>query len=118
MAQTNFSEVKANSGQFGTSQELTDNGAIAIKQGVVTLNKAGAIAATIANPTAGDDDFKRLTIVSVVAQTHTVTLTGGFGGGGGGEDVATFSGVIGDSLSLKAYQGKWYIIGAHQVSIA
>jgi hypothetical protein len=76
------------------------------------------VAATLANPTAGADDFKRLTIVNAQAQANTVTLTGGFGGGGAGEDVCTFSGVIGDCLSLMAYGGKWYITGSHQATIA
>lgn len=118
MAQTNFTEVKADSGQFGTSEELTSNGAINIKDGVVTLNKDGILAATLANPIATTDDFKRLRIIAATANAHTVTVTGGFGGGGSGEDIATFSGVIGDTLSLIAYQGKWYITGTHQVTIA
>lgn len=99
-------------------QTLTDNGAITIKNGVVSLNKAGVIAATLANPTATTDDFKRLTILALQAQANTVTVTGGFGNGGSGEDVATFSGAIGDNLNLMAYQGYWYITGAHQVTVA
>lgn len=100
------------------AQTLTDNGAITVKNGICLLNKAGAIAATLANPTDVTDDFKRLSIRSLTAQAHTVTLTGGFGNGGSGEDVATFSGAIGDGLELMAYGGFWYITGAHQVSVA
>lgn len=102
------------------TQNLVADGAIAIKNGVVTIAKtvAGVVAATLANPVAGDDDFKRLTIISNQAQANTVTLTGGFGGGGGGEDVATASGVIGDTLELMAYNGKWYIQGIHQWTVA
>ena len=33
-------------------------------------------------------------------------------------DADTFSGAIGDTLSLIAYGGKWYIIGSHQATIA
>ena len=76
------------------------------------------MAATLADPTATTDDFKRLTIISGQAQANTVTSAGTFGGGGAGEDVCTFSGQIGDSLSLIAYGGKWYITGAHQATIA
>lgn len=101
-----------------SAQTLTDDGAITVKNGICLLNKAGAIAATLANPTATTDDFKRLSIRSLTAQAHTVTVTGGFGNGGSGEDVATFSGVIGDGIELMAYQGYWYITGAHQVSVA
>ena len=99
-------------------QTLTDTGAITAKNGICLLNKAGVIAATLANPTAGTDDFKRLSIRSLTAQAHTVTVTGGFGNGGSGEDVATFSGVIGDGIELMAYNGYWYITGAHQVTVA
>lgn len=99
-------------------QTLTDNGAITVKNGICLLNKAGIIAATLANPTATTDDFKRLTIRSLTAQAHTITVTGGFGNGGSGEDVATLSGVIGDGLELMAYQGYWYIQGGHQFTVA
>lgn len=125
MAETNLDILVVNQLLVGdqelfapTSQVLTDDGAITVKNGVCALNKAGAIAATLANPTADTDDFKRLSIVSLTAQAHTVTVTGGFGGGGGGEDIATFSGVIGDGIDLIAYQGKWYLQGAHQVTVA
>lgn len=101
-----------------STQTMTADGAITIKNGVVALNKAGVLAATLANPTATTDDFKRLTILALQAQANTVTVTGGFGNGGNGEDVATFSGVIGDNLNLIAYQGYWYITGAHQVTVA
>lgn len=100
------------------TQTLTDNGAITIKNGVCLLNKAGAIAATLANPTDVTDDHKRLSVRSLTAQAHTLTLTGGFGNGGTGEDVATFSGVIGDGIELIAFGGKWYITGSHQVTVA
>lgn len=100
------------------AQTLTDTGAISIKNGIVKLNKAGAIAATLANPTDVTDDGKRLTILSLTAQAHTVTVTGGFGNGSTGEDVATFSGAIGDNINLIASGGYWYITGAHQVTVA
>ena len=99
-------------------QELTADGAITIKSGVVKLNKAGVLAATLANPTDVTDDNKELMIFAAQAQANTVTVTGGFGGGGAGEDVATFSGVIGDNITLRAFGGKWYIKGYHQVTIA
>ena len=101
-------------------QLLVADGAITVKNGICVIAKtvAGAVAATLADPTTGTDDFKRLTIISGQAQANTVTSAGTFGGGGAGEDVCTFSGQIGDSLSLIAYGGKWYITGAHQATIA
>ena len=101
-------------------QLLVADGAITVKNGVCKIAKtvAGAVAATLANPTDVTDDFKRLVIISNQAQANTVTVTGGFGNGGEGEDVATFSGAIGDCLSLIAHGGKWYITGTHQCTIA
>ena len=94
-----------------TGQVLTDDGAITIKSGVVILNKAGAIAATLAAPTATTDDYKVLHIVSITAQAHTITATTiGFNAGDAASDVATLGGAIGDGLSVVAYQGEWYVI--------
>ena len=99
-------------------QTLTGDGAITLKNGVVELNKAGAIAATIANPTATNDDYNRLTIVALTAQANTVTCTGGFGNGGASKDVATYGGAIGDNLNLMAYQGFWYVTGSQGITLA
>lgn len=101
-------------------QLLVADGAITVKNGICLIAKtvAGPVAATLADPTAGTDDFKRLMIISNQAQTNTVTSASSFGGGGGGEDICTFSGVIGDSLSLMAYGGKWYVVGFDQATIA
>lgn len=103
-----------------TAQLLVADGAITVKNGICLIAKtvAGVVAATLADPTATTDDYKRLLIVSNQAQLNTVTSASSFGGGGAGEDVCTFSGAIGDSLELVAYQGKWYITGGHQFTIA
>ena len=100
------------------AQTMTADGAITINNGVVKLNKAGVLAATLANPVDVTDDGKRLTILALQAQANTVTVTGGFGNGGAGEDVATFSGAVGDNINLIANGGYWYITGAHQVTVA
>lgn len=101
-------------------QLLVADGAITVKNGVCKIAKtvAGVVAATLADPTDVTDDFKRLTIISNQAQANTVTSASSFGGGGAGEDVATFSGAVGDSLELIAHGGKWYVVGAHQCTIA
>lgn len=103
-----------------SAQLLVADGAITVKNGICLIAKtiAGAVAATLADPTATTDDYKRLVIVSNQAQANTVTSASSFGGGGAGEDVCTFSGAIGDSLELMAYQGKWYVTGGHQFTIA
>jgi hypothetical protein len=94
------------------------DGAITAKSGVVAITKSGVAALTLANPTAGTDDFKILRILSTTANAHTVTCTGGFGEGGALYDVATFAAAKGAALNLMAYQGFWYVIGAHAVTIA
>lgn len=101
-------------------QLLVADGAITVKNGACFIAKTveGVVAATLADPTATTDDFKRLLIVSNQAQANTVTSASSFGGGGAGEDVATFSGAVGDTLCLMAYGGKWYVTGAHQCTIA
>lgn len=90
------------------TQEITADGAITIKSGIVILNKAGAIAATLADPTATTDDGKVLTVISKTAQAHTVTIAGGLNGGGASADVGTFGGAIGDQFTVVAWAGKWY----------
>jgi hypothetical protein len=101
-------------------QLLVADGPITVKNGACFIAKtvAGVVAATLADPTATTDDFKRLTIVSNQAQANTVTSASSFGGGGAGEDVITFSGEIGDTVELLAYGGKWYIVGGHQFAVA
>lgn len=103
-----------------TLQTLAADGAITVKNGVCIISKTvpGVVAATLADPTTGTDDFKRLTIINGTAHASTVTSASSFGGGGAGEDVATFSGVVGDVLNLMAYAGKWYVIGYHQCTLA
>jgi len=99
-------------------QALTGDGEITQKNGVATLNKGAAIAATIVQPTATTDDFKRLKIISLTAQAHTVTIPATGWGGNVALTVATCSGAIGDCIDLIAYQGIWYVTNVHQVTFA
>jgi hypothetical protein len=101
-------------------QTLVADGAITVKNGICIIAKtvAGVVNATLADPTAGDDDFKRLTIINGQTQANVITSASSFGGGGGGEDVATFAADVGNTLCLMAYGGKWYVTGSHQVTIA
>lgn len=98
-----------------TLQAMTDDGAISIKNGIVTLSKGSAIAATLAAPAAGDNG-KILTVYSLTAQAHTVTVTGS--PATTGDDVATFTNTIGNSITWRAYNQKWYVMGALGVDVA
>lgn len=99
-------------------QAMTGDGAITIKNGIVTLSKAGVLAATLADPTATTDDYKRLVISALTAQAHTVTIAGGLAGGAAATNVATFGGAIGNSVELIAYNGKWHCAGVSGVTFA
>lgn len=86
------------------------DGAIAVKTGSVYITKAGIAVLTIADPVAGTDDGCELTVIATTAFAHTVSNAAGsgFNAGGAATDVATFGGARGDSMTLEAYQGKWY----------
>ena len=75
----------------------------------MVLNKAGVIAATIADPTTGVHDGVQMSFVSVVAQAHTLIAPSGFNGTG---TTATWGGAKGDGVQLIAYAGKWYSEGS------
>jgi hypothetical protein len=86
---------------------LVASAAIAQKQGAVRLGSAGALAMTLADPTTGTDDGKRLTLVASTAHAHVITVTGGIGAGT--NNTITLGGAIGDMTELEAIAGKWFI---------
>ena len=79
---------------------------------VVYINKATAIAATIALP--ANDQTNTITFISTTAAAHVVTMTGN----PGGSDVATFTAVIGASFTIKAQPGAWSILATGLVTVA
>ncbi|HEX2907414.1 MAG TPA: hypothetical protein VHO69_11170 [Phototrophicaceae bacterium] len=87
------------------------DGAITLKDGFVFITKATAAVLTLADPVAGTDDGKEITVISKTAAAHTVTIAGGLNGAGAGADVGTFSAVIGNRFSVVAHNGKWYSSG-------
>jgi len=116
MSLTHFDGVAQN--QY---EELDGDGAISIKWGTVVIQADVSNVAhtlTIADPTAGDDDGAILHIIDTAGAAHTLAPGSSFGNGGSGENLATFSGVKGDNLTLRAWGGYWYVIGAHQVAIS
>lgn len=102
------------------AQTLAADGAITVKNGVCVISKTipGVVAATLADPVTGTDDYKRLVIINGTAHASTITSASSFGGGGAARDVATFGGAVGDTLTLLAYGGKWYVIGAFGATLA
>lgn len=88
--------------------DYTTAGAITQKSGNVTLSGAGALAMSLADPTAVTDDGKRLTIVCKTAHANVLTVTGGLGGGA--HNTITFGGAVGDLTELEALGGKWFLL--------
>lgn len=91
----------------------TADGAIALptlggsKTVLITKNSAAAL--TLASPD-GVPDGTVLTVLSTSAFAHTVTQASiGFNGGGGASDVATFGAAIGNSITVVAYGGVWFV---------
>lgn len=121
MGITHFDELVVDKGPFSRHDEdISSDTDISITSGLVTLSAnlcITGLAIGLPNPVATDDDFKRLAITDLAGAAHKVTPVTPFGNGGANEAVATFSGVIGDTLELEAYQGYWYVIGKHQIVI-
>lgn len=94
------------------------SGAIAVpdRNATIVLAKAGVGAMTLADPTQ-DMDGRVLNILSSTAQAHTVTNTTGYNGAGTTGDVATFGGAIGDNMTIKAVNKKWYVTDLRNVTL-
>ncbi len=100
------------------------DGAITVKGGTVFITKGSAAVLTLAPPVAGEqisggDDGKLLEIVSTTAFAHTVTCaTAGFNDLGAAGDVATFGAAKGNGLTLRAYNGDWWVVGSIGITLA
>lgn len=102
----------------GAEVALID-GAIVTKNGLVVITKGSAAALTLAAPSAGADDGKRLLIVSATAFAHVVTqTTPGINNLSTSGDVATWTNAVGNGMELVAYNGVWYTVSTRNVSIA
>ncbi len=89
-----------------------------LKQNVFVKLKSGAGSAmTIGDPGYGVEGVEMI-IQAEDAQAYTLTNATGFNGGGGGADVATYSGVVGDNMHIKAVSGTWKTIATRNVTIA
>ena len=126
-----ISQVMAPPEGEATSVEIT------ARSGVVIVpddgeDTPGPIAMTLYGPAATVDDGKILTIITVAAEEHTLTLLGaddeegptasaGFNGDAS-KNLATWDGgsgdvAIGDCLQLLAYGGVWYVLGSQNVTL-
>lgn len=112
LAQTTGSGLLADTNLIA-GQNIAIDGAINPVAGNVVISKAGILAGTLAAPTTPAQDYTILRIVSLTANAHVITgPAAGFNAGGAGADVATFTtAAIGNSLTLMAFGGVWYIVG-------
>jgi hypothetical protein len=118
IADSKWVQLRINGYSFqGNLQEYdyTAAGAIAIAPGVHKVN-GSTLAMTLADPSPIHNGML-LTVTAANASAHTLAPGSSFGGGGSGENLATFSGAIGDSITLIAQDSLWYIVGAHQVTV-
>jgi hypothetical protein len=88
---------------------------------VYAITNAGVTALTLAAPTAGaqsagGDDGVEIEIRSTTAFAHTLTATGLLQTGTANVNVGTFSAFAGAGIWLLAYNGKWIVKSAPQVT--
>jgi len=117
--------IPAPEGQAGNPDAIvavTADGAIAVPQVNTTyfVTKSGAAAMTLVDPTADTHDGVRLTFIATLAQADTLdnSAGSGFSGVGAGADIGTFGGAIADYISIIAYQGIWWELENHNVTLA
>jgi len=84
------------------------SGAIPVQSGSIALNGAGALAMTLALPTAAQDGT---TIFIAAATAHAHTVTTPANGIDGALHIATFA-AKGDNVELRAINGTWNVVGA------
>jgi hypothetical protein len=83
----------------------------------IVNNSTGADAMTLGAPTAGVDDNLSISIYSNTAEAHTLTATGLLQTGQSGKTgVITFAAYAGSGVQLRAYQGKWQVLGGQSLT--
>ena len=107
--------------QAEDNQSYAVNGAIDVsllkaRHTVITLNKAGVQAMTLAAPSKAQDGIM-VTILSVTANAHTVTYTAGFYADTTSSDVATYAAKAGASMTIIARGGTWGVVALANVTL-
>lgn len=82
--------------------------------GFCPVTTAGVNAMTLATPSAGTDDGKRLSVVDTGGHAHTITTAANKIAPS--HDTVTFNGTIGSFVVLVAYNGLWYVLGSSGVA--
>lgn len=94
--------------------------AIEISRGDVhVLNRSGAVnSSTLADPDSVLDEGRVIWVTNGTTQANTITITNGLGGSGGGYTTLTFLAVVAANATLRAYGGKWYLIGQYGTTVS
>jgi hypothetical protein len=82
------------------------------------ITTGSADLATIAAPVKGADDNLSIAIYSSTAFAHTLTSTGNMSTGSANVNKATFAAFAGAGVTLRAYQGKWQVIGSTGITFS
>jgi hypothetical protein len=80
------------------------------------VNTGSADAMTLGAPTVGVDDNVSIVIYSATAFAHTLTATGLLQTGQNKTGVLTFAAFAGCGCVLRAFNGKWQVIGSQTMT--
>jgi len=94
--------------------------AIDISRGDIhILNRTGNVnQATLADPDLVVDEGRVIWVKNGTTQANTITITNGLGGSGGGYTTLTFLAVVAANAVLRAYGGKWYLVGQYGITVS
>lgn len=99
-------------------QLITGDGAITNKEGIVVFTKGSAGAITLADPTATTDDGKRMICIAGSAQAHVITNAADGFNAKGSSGTVTYTAALGNSCTLVAHAGHWYVVNNTGVTVA
>ena len=103
---------------YSTDTTIAGDGAVDFSLGdLFLLTKGSAAAITLADPAASDNG-RVICIRSGSAFAHVITLASGIGGVTSTDDVITFTNRASASITLKAINGKWWVVGSYLAAIA
>lgn len=96
---------------------LTTDGVIApFVSATNFITKVGSANLTLAAPIATVNDGNRIEIISTTPFAHVISAIGLLQTGTSAVNYITFGAFPGASVVLKAYQGKWIVLGSNAVS--
>lgn len=108
--------IDANGGAQKAPTLIAADGAIPVIAGFYEITKGSAAALTLAAPVAGTQDGMAISITSATAFAHVITATGLLQTGTAAVNVATCSAFAGSSVSFRAYNGKWQVTSAVNIT--